>query len=96
MYARKRWAMFRRHKLFLNPLCELEHDGCLGIANEVHHKVAMEDGGAPYDLDNVDLHLQALPLPGDTPRAWSRGRARDDRPSPTNGLSEVRGSACRV
>ena len=53
MYARKRWAMFRRHKLFLNPLCELEHDGCLGIANEVHHRIAMEDGGAPYDLDNV-------------------------------------------
>ncbi len=53
MYARKRWGMFRRQKLYLNPLCELEHDGCRGIANEVHHKVAMEDGGAPYALDNV-------------------------------------------
>src|SRR5215207_8086776 len=35
MYASKRWALFRRRKLFLNPLCELEHAGCQGIANEV-------------------------------------------------------------
>ena len=53
MYASKRWAMFRRHKLFLNPLCELEHPGCRGLANEVHHKVALEDGGAAYALDNL-------------------------------------------
>jgi 5-methylcytosine-specific restriction enzyme A len=53
MYARKRWELTRLHKLYLNPLCELEHPGCLGIANEVHHKVAMEDGGAKYDLDNL-------------------------------------------
>ena len=52
MYASQRWAMFRRHKLYLNALCELQHPGCLGIANEVHHKVAMEDGGAAYELDN--------------------------------------------
>jgi 5-methylcytosine-specific restriction enzyme A len=50
MYARKRWAMFRKHKLFLNPICEI----CDRVlANEVHHKIALEDGGAPYALDNV-------------------------------------------
>jgi len=45
--------MVRKAKLFANPLCELEHAGCLGIANEVHHRVAMEDGGAEYDLTNL-------------------------------------------
>ena len=50
MYARKRWAMLRRHKLSINPICEL----CdRTLANEVHHKVAMEDGGAKYDLENL-------------------------------------------
>src|SRR5215207_8798548 len=52
-YARKRWAMTRKAKLFRNPLCELEHPGCLGIANEVHHRIAMEDGGAEYDMANL-------------------------------------------
>ena len=41
------------HKLFLNPLCELEHPGCLRIASEVHHRVAIEDGGDEYALDNL-------------------------------------------
>lgn len=53
MYARKRWAMVRRAKLFANPLCELEHPGCLGIATEVHHRIAMEDGGAEYEPTNL-------------------------------------------
>jgi 5-methylcytosine-specific restriction protein A len=53
MYARKRWALTRRAKLFANPLCELEHPGCLGIASEVHHRIAMEDGGAPFDMANL-------------------------------------------
>jgi 5-methylcytosine-specific restriction protein A len=53
MYARKRWATTRKAKLFANPLCELEHPGCLGIASEVHHRVAMEDGGAEYALENL-------------------------------------------
>jgi 5-methylcytosine-specific restriction protein A len=53
MYARKRWAMTRKAKLFANPLCELEHPGCLSIATEVHHRTAMEDGGPAYDLANL-------------------------------------------
>jgi len=53
-YARKHWRMVRKAKLFANPLCELEHEGiCTQIAEEVHHRVAMEDGGAEYDLTNL-------------------------------------------
>ena len=52
-YARKRWASARRHKLFLDPLCELRGPGCLGVANEVHHRTALQDGGAEYALDNL-------------------------------------------
>src|SRR5215204_6494463 len=53
LYARKRWAMTRKRKLSLTPLCELEHPGCLGIANEVHHRKAMQDGGEKYAMDNL-------------------------------------------
>jgi 5-methylcytosine-specific restriction protein A len=52
-YARKHWRMVRKAKLFANPLCELEHPGCLGIASEVHHRQAMEDGGAAYTPENL-------------------------------------------
>jgi 5-methylcytosine-specific restriction endonuclease McrA len=45
--------MTRKAKLFANPLCALEHPGCLGIANEVHHRIAMEDGGAEHAMDNL-------------------------------------------
>jgi 5-methylcytosine-specific restriction protein A len=53
MYAREKWAIVRRRKLFEVGLCELQHPGCLGIASEVHHKVAMEDGGAADDMENL-------------------------------------------
>jgi 5-methylcytosine-specific restriction endonuclease McrA len=42
--------MLRRHKLSLNPICEL----CdRTLAREVHDRLLMEDGGAKYDLDNL-------------------------------------------
>jgi len=50
MYASKRSALFRRRKLYMNPICELCDQA---LATEVHHKVAMEDGGAPYSFANV-------------------------------------------
>jgi len=53
LYASKRWRITRRHKLFTQPMCELKHPGCLGLANEVHHRVAMQDGGAPFELLNL-------------------------------------------
>jgi 5-methylcytosine-specific restriction endonuclease McrA len=53
MYASKRWFALRRQKLLQNPECELGLPGCRGLANEVHHRVAMEDGGAPWEMSNL-------------------------------------------
>lgn len=55
-YARKRWRMTRRRKLFLEPLCEyVEANGerCRFIAEHVHHRIDLADGGAEYNLDNL-------------------------------------------
>lgn len=54
VYNTKRWKILRRRKLFLTPLCE--HPACVDIATDVHHLVAIEAGGEPYSMDN----LQAL------------------------------------
>jgi hypothetical protein len=43
------------------------------LANEVHHKVAMEDGGAKYDLDNLVSTCKALPLARDQARNGRKG-----------------------
>jgi 5-methylcytosine-specific restriction enzyme A len=53
MYARKRWTMTRKAKLFADPLCELKPPRLSRLATEVHHRVAMEDGGAEYAMDNL-------------------------------------------
>ena len=45
--------MTRKRKLFLNPLCELQHACCTGLANEVHHQVALQDGGDIFSLANL-------------------------------------------
>ena len=52
-YARRRWQITRRRKLSVDPLCELGYAGCLKIASEVHHRTAMQDGGAEYAMDNL-------------------------------------------
>lgn len=50
LYASKRWSMVRRHKLRLNPICEL----CdAALASEVHHRVALEDGGERFAIENL-------------------------------------------
>ena len=54
IYNKKRWILLRRRKLFLSPLCEWE--GCDEIATDVHHVQALQAGGLPYSLSN----LQAL------------------------------------
>ena len=46
-YARKRWAVVRRAKLYDDPICETE--GCETLAEHVHHIVDLADGGDPYD-----------------------------------------------
>ena len=51
-YKRKKWEATARHKLFNDPLCELKHPCCLGIASEVHHQTPLQDGGEPYAMEN--------------------------------------------
>ena len=53
LYGLKRWQIARKRQLFRNPLCELQHDGCGGIANEVHHRVPLADGGARFAASNL-------------------------------------------
>ena len=49
---KKARAMFlRRH-----PVCECDDPDCNRPADTVHHKIAVDDGGAVFDFDN----LQAL------------------------------------
>jgi 5-methylcytosine-specific restriction enzyme A len=73
LYARKKWRMTRRRKLYETPLCELEFDGCLGIASEVHHRVPLEQGGAPYHPAN--LVSACKPCHSAETRREQRGRA---------------------
>jgi len=53
MYAGRRWWALRREKLLQNPECELQHSGCLSLASEVHHRVAMEAGGPAWEMSNL-------------------------------------------
>jgi 5-methylcytosine-specific restriction protein A len=53
LYASKRWWALRRQGILANPECELEHPGCLRVATEVHHKIAMENGGPAWDMSNL-------------------------------------------
>jgi 5-methylcytosine-specific restriction enzyme A len=78
-YARKRWAMTRKHKLYLDPLCELEHPGCLRIASEVHHRILLEAGGDEYALEN--LVSTCKPCHSRETRREVRGRVGFDGPS---------------
>lgn len=47
VYNSKRWQVLRRRVLFEQPLCP-----CGGLAVDVDHIVALEDGGAPYERAN--------------------------------------------
>jgi 5-methylcytosine-specific restriction endonuclease McrA len=53
LYSKKRWKITRAKQLFRQTLCELQHPGCLGIANEVHHRVPIREGGEVYALANL-------------------------------------------
>lgn len=55
-YSRKRWKLTRSYYLFNHPLCECDDPTCFEIATDVHHRIDLADGGAPYDQAN----LQAL------------------------------------
>jgi 5-methylcytosine-specific restriction endonuclease McrA len=53
LYGTKGWGLTRRQQLFRQSLCELRHPGCNGLASEVHHRVALRDGGAKYAPSNL-------------------------------------------
>jgi 5-methylcytosine-specific restriction endonuclease McrA len=80
-YARKRWAMVRRRKLFEQPLCEyVENDeSCGRIAEHVHHIIDLADGGDEYTPSN--LMSLCKPHHSRITIARQRGRVADDGPS---------------
>ena len=54
IYSTWRWKKLRAAKVAINPLCE--HCEKLGIATkvqEVDHKHEIEDGGAVWDIENL-------------------------------------------
>ena len=53
LYSTKRWQIARRKQLFPDTLCELQYEGCVGLANEVHHRVPLRDGGDPFAPSNL-------------------------------------------
>lgn len=55
-YSSRPWRMSRRRQLFEHPLCQyVESDGseCGVIADSVHHRQPIEDGGARRDPANL-------------------------------------------
>jgi 5-methylcytosine-specific restriction protein A len=75
-YARKHWAMVRRHKLRLDPICEL----CdVALASEVHHRIALDDGGDVYAMGN--LVSTCKPCHSRQTRREQVGRAAGDDPA---------------
>jgi hypothetical protein len=58
LYDKKRWHLTRRRYRFENPFCEHVENGkpCGRLAEHVHHRTDLADGGDPYNFEN----LQAL------------------------------------
>ena len=55
-YSSHAWRRQRERQLFEHPLCEYElEDGslCGAIADSVHHRIPIEDGGARRDPANL-------------------------------------------
>lgn len=56
VYKTAAWLRFRAYRLSLNPLCQqCERNGLHHIpAVDVHHVIALRNGGQPYDLANTE------------------------------------------
>jgi hypothetical protein len=55
-YSSKPWRMTRRSQLFDHPLCQYVLDNgheCGVVADSVHHKRELTEGGAPRDTANL-------------------------------------------
>lgn len=68
----KRWRNLRRQILAGNPVCAVP--GCGRLATQVDHIVALSQGGAPFDLDNL------RPICGPC-NASKASRVRNDLPA---------------
>lgn len=55
LYNRKKWKLTRRRYLYKQPLCER----CQALATDVHHKQALQDGGNPWSMDNLEALCHA-------------------------------------
>lgn len=54
IYKTARWQKLRLHKLALNPWCEeCDKKGIVMVATDVDHIAPIVDGGAHYDLANL-------------------------------------------
>src|SRR5215207_8739490 len=58
VYGSQKWLLTRRRYLFDHPLCECEDD-CGRIAEDVHHKLALQHGGDPWNADNLEALTHA-------------------------------------
>ena len=55
-YGSKAWKMSREAQLFAHPLCQFVLDDgteCATIADSVHHRTPIEEGGARRDPHNL-------------------------------------------
>jgi 5-methylcytosine-specific restriction endonuclease McrA len=54
-YASTPWRRSRARQLFEHPLCEYVENGkpCGVVADSVHHRIPIEDGGAKRDPANL-------------------------------------------
>ena len=55
-YSSRAWRLSRRKQLFHEPLCEhVDQHGnrCFAIAEHVHHRIPIEQGGAKRDPSNL-------------------------------------------
>ena len=51
VYDRQKWKRTREKKLSLDPICESKD--CETIAEQVDHIKPISDGGAEFDMDNL-------------------------------------------
>lgn len=53
VYATPRWKGLRKQVLLEQPWCACGKPDCFELSAEIDHIVAMQDGGAPFDRNNV-------------------------------------------
>lgn len=58
LYASKTWRSVREAKLAMDPLCKrCQANGRIEAATEVHHRIAVRDGGDPFDVVGLESPL---------------------------------------